>query len=99
MEYNLKRPTAPYARMNCPELWEKMHRTLKVDDRLKKLFFEKHPEYDEKEVSFGVLKCSDYDEAIAFARGLEYRNAGGIWTFTGGEAPARKIYGNRLHMN
>ncbi len=98
MGWSLKKPGCPYARLNCPELWEKMLRTRKVDDRLKTLFREKYP--DAKDPKFGVLLVDGGTSvyAVCFTERLEYLNAGGVWSFNGGEAPARKVYGRRLIM-
>ncbi len=98
MSWSLKKPACIYARLNCPELWENMLRTKTVDNRLKASFREEYP--DAKDPKFGVLLTDGGTSvyAVCFAERLEYLNAGGVWLFNGGEAPARKIYGRGLIM-
>ena len=87
------------SRITVPELWDDMYRRKYIDKKLKQELMDEFPKLREKEKEWGLILTEDeYCYLVCFVDGLEYRNMGTGWSFTGGAEIAKRIYGKRLRI-
>ena len=85
------------SRISSPDLWEDMYQKKYISEELKKeLIQEKGLQEKAERLEWNLFMSDGYCYLVCFVDGLEYRNMGTGWQFTGGAKIARDIYGKRL---
>ena len=85
------------SRISSPEMWQDMFQKRYISDVLKnELIQEKNLSGKTDHLEWYLLMEDGYCYAICFCDGLEYRNGGTGWSFSGGADIAKKIFGDTL---